>query len=93
MPWGTWNTLAEGCDHALIQALADDKPECLQLPANGGIPCAQVIKAHDLDLEGSQFLPSYPDCAGSTYTVRYLFYGCIHMDYSLFFYGMTVLPV
>lgn len=73
--------------------LADDESESLQLPANGVIPCAQVIKACDPGLEGSQFIPLYPDCAVSTYIVRYFFYRCIHMDYSLFFYRMTVLPV
>lgn len=92
MPWGTCNTLAEFCHHAPIQALAADDPESLQLPAHGVIPCAQVIKACDLGLEGSQFLPLYPDCAVSTDIVRNFFYRCIHMDYSLFFYGMTVLP-
>lgn len=54
---------------------AADEPERLQLPANGVIPWAQVIEGCDLGLEGSQFLPSYPGCAVSTYTVSFFSIG------------------
>ena len=72
--------------------MADDEPESPQLTGNRVIPCVQVIKACDLGLEGSQFLTLYlahPVCIYS----EAFFYMCIHMDYSSFIYGLTILPV